>query len=427
MTDDLLAPVAPRLRTGFLPRSTSSLVVAQITGQGLAVVTAVMLGRRLGAAGFGVYAFATAAIFVLNVGTTLGTDMVLIREIARDRRVDRCIAALGLQIALSIAAIAAVFAVTAAVSAVASTGADRFAAPIRIFAVSLVPAAFYSVATAMLRGLGLLRVYAVLVVAAAAFPLVAVAALVRRGDSVPWSMAVLVAAQTAVAVLAIACCVAPWKAAGASAHLSRGEVVAMARTSRAIGGLGVIGVLYQRLAMFGVAVLVGPTTTGWYSGAARLVEASKTGHIALAGATYPVMAEAAARPGNHHRDAVLRTAKRTNLAMAIVLATMVIFVGPTLIDRLYGSAFASSKHAVTILAVGLVPSCVATFQSLSLFAEGREREVLRIMVVSIVVLGVGLAGFIAAFGWIGACWAMLVADSTQAILLMTRRRSRRHG
>lgn len=411
-------------RETVVPRTTAVLVGAQLLGQALAVVTAVLLTRRLGASGFGIYAFVAAAVFIANVGTTFGTDMVLIREIARERRLDRCPAAFVLQLALSGIVIAVVFAGTAAVDAVGSSGAERFIAPLRIFSLALIPGAAYSVATALLRGLGMLRRYAVAVVAAAGMPLVAVTAAVHPGDSLPRAMAALLCAQTAAAGVALACCAGPLVRAQAAIRPTRAQVVAMARDSREVGVLAAAGVVYQRMAMLGVAMLVGPTANGWYSGAARIVEASKTGHIALATAAYPMMAEATRDDAGADHVAVLRRARLTNFVLALVVAGGLAIAGRMLVERLYGSAFAESKDALTILAVGLVASCVATFESLALLAEHREREVVRVMAACLAVLLVGLVVMVAAIGWVGACWAMLAADTAQAALLMSRRARR---
>ena len=404
-----------------VPRSTGVLVGAQLVGQALAVVTAVLLTRRLGVSSFGIYAFVTAAVFIANVGTTFGTDMVLIREIGRDRRLDRCPAAFVLQLVLSAVAIAMVFAGSAVVDAVGSSGAGRFIAPLRIFSLALIPAAAYSVATALLRGLGMLRHYAVAVVAAAGMPLVAVATAVHAGDGLARTMTVLLAAQVAVAAVAVVCCAAPLARARATSAPTRAQVVAMARASREVGVLSAVGVVYQRLAMLGVAVLVGPTANGWYSGAARIVEASRTGHIALATAAYPAMAEATRDDAGADVRVMLRRARLTNFVLALAVAGGLAIAGRVLVERLYGSAFAESKDALPILAVALVASCVATFESLALLAERREREVLRVMAACVAVLLVGLVVMVTAFGWIGACWAMLAADVAQAALLTSRR------
>lgn len=420
MSGDMLAPVsAAAVGRGDaqLPRHTAAVGIAQITGQGIAVITAVLLARRLGVAGFGVYAFVSSAVFIVNVATTFGTDMVLIREVAQDRRLDRCSAALGLQLTLSVAAITLIL----AISAIVAPLARDFVVPLRVFSLSLLPAAWFSVGSALLRGLGSLRAYAGLVIAASALPLVAVVGFVRHGDTLLRTMTILLLAQIGVALAALACCAKPLRDARIILRASPAEIVAMARASRTIGGLGLLGVLYQRLATLGVSVLVGPTATGWYSGASRIVEGSKVGHTALATATYPVMAAAGGHDDAVDRTAVVRRSWRACLVLGVAVSLVLIVAGNAVIDRVYGPEFVNSRHAVTILALGVVPSTIATFQSLAYLAQHREREVLRVLGGAVAVLALGIAVLVPVLGWIGACWAMLIADIAQAAVLTARR------
>ena len=68
-----------------------------------------------------------------------------------------------------------------------------------------------------------------------------------------------------------------------------------------------------------------------------------------------------------------------------------------------------------------MPSTAATYQSLALLADHRDDETLWIQVVSLVVLVVLLAGLIASVGWLGACWAVLGAESARAALMLYAR------
>jgi O-antigen/teichoic acid export membrane protein len=329
---------------------------------------------------------------------------------------------LGVQVCLSIAAIVVIGSLSVAFG---STG-HGFAAPTRIFSLSLLPSACFSVASAMLRGLGLLRAYAGLVIAAAAAPLAAVAGFVRRGDSVERTMTVLLAAQVASAVVAVACCAKPLRAARPSLRVRRSDIWTMARSSGAVGAAGLVGVLYQRLAMLGVSLLVGPAATGWYAGSARIVEGSKVGHVAIATATYPVMARGrVAREDGAPDMGSYRMVQRSWAACLVLGAAVTVtllVVGPALVSLLYGDGFADSRRGVIVLALGVVPSTVATFRTLSLLAEHREREVLWAMALGVAVLAVVSFALVPAFGWIGACWAMTIADTSQAVVLTVLQR-----
>ncbi|HEY6398191.1 MAG TPA: hypothetical protein VIX82_12125, partial [Solirubrobacteraceae bacterium] len=116
----------------------------------LAIALTVVLAARIGLAGFGEYAFVSAIVFIGNVITTFGTDMVLIRDIAGRGRLDRCAPALALQLALSVLVIAAIGLITAVLPA----RNDDVLGALRIMSLSLLPSALFSVCTAGLRGGG---------------------------------------------------------------------------------------------------------------------------------------------------------------------------------------------------------------------------------------------------------------------------------
>jgi O-antigen/teichoic acid export membrane protein len=111
--------------------------------------------------------------------------------------------------------------------------------------------------------------------------------------------------------------------------------------------------------------------------------------------------------------------------LCVVLGGLVtaglLVLGPLIIDVLYAPAFGPSKTALAILALTVVPSTVATYQSLTLLAEHREDETLRVLAISVAVLIALLVVLIPAIGWVGACWAVLGADVTQAALMLRTR------
>jgi O-antigen/teichoic acid export membrane protein len=256
-----------------LPARTMWVGAAQITGQLAAVVTAVLLARRLGVEGFGIYAFATVTIFVVNVVTTFGTDLVLIRDVARDGRLDHCVAALGLRCCCR--------------------------------------------RSSAWHG--------------------------RRCGA--WGCC----ARTP------AWCWRPLSRHSQPLRRSPGTTL-------------------------GVSLFVGPNASGWYSGASRIVEGSKVGHVALATASYPLMVQE-----HTDADAAVAVAVRRSWTACLVLGASVSIVllvaGPTMVSWLYGDGYAPSGRGLRILALGVIPSTVATFHALSMLAEHREREVLQTMAI----------------------------------------------
>jgi len=412
-------PVSGVRRVG---RNAGRLLAGRIVAQGLLVLSTALLAQRLGLAGFGGYAFVVAAVFLANVVTTFGTDMVLIREIAAGGRIGLWSAALAVQLMLSGGAVIAIWLVAPMIPGQGS----EVAWALRVYVLSLVPAAVYSVCSAALRGAGRLGRHASLGVAAAGLQLAAIAVLVPPGSSIVLVSTVLLGVQAAIAALAWAAC-ASWAAAFRQVPgASRSDVVGMVRATGSIGIVGLLGVAYQRAGVLVLAVAVGPAATAWFAGGSRIVEASRTGHLALFGALYPAMAEAhGSTPEDGALAGRLAWAWRLSLLGALAIAATLLVVGPVLVRMLYGEAFAPASAGLAILALALVPSTIAGYLSLELLAAHRERSALWALFASLAVLVALLLALVPAIGWTGAAWAILGADAVQAalLLLVTSRRA----
>jgi O-antigen/teichoic acid export membrane protein len=209
----------------------------------------------------------------------------------------------------------------------------------------------------------------------------------------------------------------------------------MARASVSIGALGLLGVLYQRAGILALSVAAGPSATGWFAASSRVVEASKSGHVALFAAVYPAMA--AAHPPRPAQDGAqdaeqdaapdsglpnARSPESTSLGRtwrvavtgAAAISGVLVVGSSVVIGLLYGPAFAPASGALAILGLTLVPSTIATYRSLELLASQREDRTLRALSLAILAMVLLLAILIPLVGWIGACWAILGAEVVQA-------------
>lgn len=401
-----------------ITRDAAWLFCGRLASQGLTVLFTVLLVARLGLAGLGEYAFIVAVLALANVATTFGTDMVLIREMAGGGRGDRWPAALAIQVGLSSLAIGLIWVGAPLVPGQAS----EVVTALRIYALSLIPMAIFSVATAALRGAGRMGRQASVGAALAFLQLVATWTLLAPGDDLIRAMAILLGVQIAAATIAWGTCAASLPAFRSRASADRRDIAGMARASAPIGLLGLLGVLYQRAGVLALSLFVGPTATGWFAAASRVVEAAKAGHVALFGALYPAMARTRAGatvPGGP--DRALVWSLRLSLLLAAVVSAGLLAAGPLLIGRLYGPTFGPATGALAVLALSVVPSTLATYRSLELVATRREQVTLGGLLLSLLVL---LAVLVPAIGWVGACWAVLAAETTQAIALSVPARER---
>ena len=401
----------PRSALGRVGRDAAYVFAGRLVALGLAVATSVVVARRLGASGLGDYAVAAGVVMVANVATSFGTDMVLVRDIAAHGRFERWGAALVVQLTLSTVAVG-VIAVGAGFVSVAHRQAADAA---RVLSLSLFPAAAFNVATAVVRGVGSMRSYAAIGVGAAAASLGAVALAPRLGGVVAlagW----LVAAQVASTTLA-------WLAAARRApslrrrpDLRPSAALALAKDCGSIGALGLLGVAYQRFGLLVVGLSNRPVVAGWLSAATRVADASKTGHVAWFTALFPSLA-ADANADPDERRARARRARRLSVGLGVVVTIGLVTFGPWLTTTLYGPSFAPSRAAVRVLALAVVPSTVATHQSLALLVARREIVTLRVLAVCAFVLAVLLAVLVPLLGWIGACWSVVLAETVHATLL----------
>lgn len=399
-------------------RDAAWLLAGRVVGQGLMVLFTVALVGRLGLAGFGGYAYVAAVVFVANVVTTFGTDMVLIRDIAGGGPTTRWSAALAVQLLLSVLAMAIIW----VAAPIGPGGSPAVADGLRLYSLSLIPAAVFSVCSAGLRGARIMGWYAALGAAAAALQLGAALAMIPAGSSLVVAVSVLLAVQVVAAAVAWIICAARVPAFRRLPPITRADIAGMTRSSARIGVLGLLGVLYQRVGLIVLAGFSGPVATAWFAGAARIAEASKAGHVALFGALYPAMVGGRAAGAGQPSPDGLRGAWLLTVLGAAVIAAVLVMVGPVAIALLYGPAFAPSAAALAILALSVVPATIATHRSLELVASNREGQMVRALLASLTVLIALLAVLLPLAGWLGAPLAILGAEAFQAAALYATRR-----
>ena len=402
-----------RRHRGALGRTTLWLLAARVGTQAALVLFSVVVARRLGAAGFGEYAFVASVLFIANVVTSFGTDMHLVREIAARRGTSLVAPALAVQLVLA----GTILVLAWLAPPLIPEQSPAAVAALRVGLVALLPLAPYTVLSAMLRGAARMRAYALLTAGVAWTQLIATLVFVPDGGSVLDVAIVLVATQSvAAAAAAIAC-----RLSGLDVRALWTDPRPLLRptvsASAPIAVLGGLGMLYQRAAILIVSALAGPAATGWFSAGLRTVEAAKTAHLAAWGSLYPAFAEDHAPDAPPNGD----TAPRSLLPLvllAVVAATGLTVLADPLVPIAFGAGFAPAIAAVRILAWVLIPYTIASHRSLVLVAARREREVARALALAVATLAVVGALAIPSNGILGACWAVLAAEWIQAAVLV---------
>jgi len=394
--------------------SSAWLLLARVGTQGLLVLFTIVVARRLGEIGLGEYAFVASAVIVANVLSTFGTDMLLMRDIAGRGDLSRVGAAFAIQFALSVALIALA---TVLAPALPNQRPETIAA-LEIYSFALLPLAAFSVLTAVLRGLGRFDLYTLLNLTVSGVQVGGAALFVAPSGGVISVAVLLLATQLFAAALAGLLCMslpgfwAIWR-------FPRERIVPLVRASAPIALLGVLGMLYQRSAVYLLAVLGGPALTGQFSAATRAVEAAKTGHLSFFTALYPALAQAHAQARAADRSpAAFARSLVALLALAVLLAALLAALADPLVALLFGPGFAASSGALRIIAWALVPYTINAHLSLAYVAAGREGPVARALAGSLLALVMLGGWWIPVWGVLGACWAALAAEGLQAVMLL---------
>ena len=387
------------------------MVFSRFGAQGLAVIFTVLLARRLGSDGLGEYAFITAVIFVVNSLTTFGTDMLLIREIAANRDSSLLPADLALQLFLSTIFIGVVFFLGDYIPNQSVETVEG----LKIYSLALIPMAFFTVFTTALRGNQRMGSYASLNLTASVLQVVAVFFL--QGKNIILLSYLLLSIQFVLALLAGIICseIIPgfwrgWK-------LTAFHFAMLLKRTAPIAFMTLVGMLYQKLSLYMLSTMSSASSTGLFSAASRIVEASKIGHLAVFTVLYPVMAEASS--GTSYRW--INQFKRPWLFLvsgaAALAVGLYVFAFP-LVNLLYGTGFSPAVVVLQLISWSLVPFTVNSILTLVFLSIGRENSIIITLGFSLVVMAGLNLWLIPSQGIIGAGWAVLAAETAQAVLFI---------
>jgi O-antigen/teichoic acid export membrane protein len=137
-----------------------------------------------------------------------------------------------------------------------------------------------------------------------------------------------------------------------------------------LAALGVLGILYQRLGILLVTFWLGAAAAGWFSAALRVVEFTKTAHLAVFTVLYPAMANSKA----DRKD--FRLVWLILLSGALTAALGISLLASPLTLVLFGVEYAASIPVLRLIAWMLVPFTINTYLTLAFVAANREKPVL---------------------------------------------------
>lgn len=402
------------------------LLTGRVLGQLLLFLFTLIVARALGDVGLGQFAFISAIVFIGNVLSTFGVDTLLLRDTARyaktatERGFSATLtAALLIQLAIALLFVLGLLLLLPLFAN--HTAATRQA--LLILSLSLFPLAAVTLAGAVLRGRERMDLLLLVTLTTAVAQTGGAFLLLRSGGTLVELAAWLVIVQLLTAV------VAHWLARRAlpDLHFGPPDTATLRRTLLAgapLAALMVLAVTYQRLGVLALGRFADDATTGWFSAAARLVEAAKLLPYALYGALFPAMARAAFAPSPRYRQAFAAL-----LLYACATAVGLTLLATPLTALLFGTDFLPAAPALRVLAWSLPPFAVSLRLSFELVARGRERAALAATAVTFVITALLVTTLTSAYGLTGACTAVVLGECAHALAMFAAARrtgARRH-
>ncbi|WP_374688153.1 oligosaccharide flippase family protein [Promineifilum sp.] len=419
------SPAPPLPRSPLIRLSLNSLwlLMARILSQGLLLIFTIAVARTLGAADLGRFAFISAVVFIGNVVTTFGLDTLLLREVAarRGNLAERATAALQETVTAALLlqlALAAIFISVVWIAGPRLPNQTAETAPaLRLAALSLIPLAFSTVHSAILRAHERMDLYLIFSLVAALIIGAGGIVLWRRGGSLLGAVGVVVLSQSAGAlVAAVLCCPYQPRLIAQPARLRR-ALRRVASAGATLATLMILSVLYQRSGLLLLSLLTDDAATGWYSAAARVLEALKLIPGAFFGAVFPMLAAnaAVAQPVNLRR--AYARGFTALVALSILLAALTTILAGPLVVTLYGPGYAPAADALRLMAWSL-PLTVFTFKySFELVVGGLERVAMLSMLLTLL-LSAGLTvTLIGRWSLTGAAAALVASELVQVCIL----------
>jgi O-antigen/teichoic acid export membrane protein len=345
---------------------------------------------------------------------------LIIREVARDPQSTVSlywpVAALAIQIVLSLLLIVIIWLL------------PEQQVAMRLYSLALIPLAFSTVYSAVLRGHERMDLYLMFAVASAALQALVITLVLLKGGSLPVMMASLVGSHILAAVL-VANCV----------HLFLPDFKIVWRVDRTlvhqmlISGVPLVllmglSLIYQRAGILALSWIGNDAMMGQFSAATRLVEALKIIPAAVLGAMFPALARdikttqtnrGESEAASFHLFAPFAMQHSLWLiAFALFSAIGLCLLADPIIRVLFGSAYAPAAPLLRLMGWSLIPYVVGAVLSLQLVAAHYERDVLIAVAMTLPVALVLYTILITEHGLIGASEAAIISESLQAALLL---------
>ena len=388
-----------------LLRNSGMLLAGTAAAKGLVLISTLVLTRRLGPEGFGLYSLVFAYLAFFELVPDAGLDSILVRDLARKpaelpRRLGDALLLRGFLTALAVPAAAALFPLISGAPGgavlVLLGGAALLSSNRRPSLRSLLEAPYRS---ALRMGLPTL-----LGVFVEGLHLALLLIWLPKGG-----VSAAVSAQ-ALASLPFFLVLAAIPARGVRPRLrpDRARLGALLHTASPLLAMLAVNVVLARADVVMLEVLRGTRDVGLYAAPVRIVEIANLLPILLMTSVYPLFA--ASHPHDPVRiDKLLRGSLRVLATVIVPLAAAeIVFAGP-LVEKLFGPSFSESSPVLVVLALSEIFVMTDIVLTARFLSTGAERLNLVLVALAAVANVVGNLWIIPRQGAHGAALATLGA------------------
>jgi len=245
--------------------------------------------------------------------------------------------------------------------------------------------------------------------------LIVVSTFIPRGTSVAKLAYLLLALQVTGTIMAGTLCALYISDFWRGWHFSINGTISLFIACFPFAVIAILGIIYQKLSFTILSFLGNASMVGWFSAAARAVDAARIGHIVAFTVLYPAMSEL-----NTDEDSA-KTFRFSWLLLTLAAsggAVLLFLFAKPLIDIFFGADYLPSIPVLKILSFTLIPYTVNSFLSLVFITTRKEKVVVRVLLVSLLILVFSNLWLIPLAGQVGASWAILITETIQSGLFI---------
>jgi O-antigen/teichoic acid export membrane protein len=386
--------------------------IADVGSKIASIALYIVMARKLGDSGFGVFTFGMAFVTLVTMLANMGQPLILTREVARDhRRFDEYfVNTLSLQLALSVPALALALGLHALVGFESETRTVVLLLGIAVVAEALMTTCF-AVFQAYER-LGFIPV--VLISQRWGTAAIGITAL-ALGAGVVTVSAIYLGGAIGALLLALYCVVT--RIARPRFVVQVGRWLPLMRVALPVGIAGVFAAILFRIDIAMLGAYESDAVVGQYGAAYRLLESTLFISWSIGAGVYPVLSRLS-RTTETPIGSIFQAALKLGLALTLPLAVGAVVLADPLMELLYGPEFRDGASALMLLAPTVVLYPLTYIAAYVLISQDRQ-SVLAWVYAAATVLNIALnAILIPRYSLDGPAFATSVCEALTAGLML---------